>query len=230
MKTKESLFRSLAALVLAAAMLGASVCAYADEGGSRYEDVQPDDWFYDAVEHCAKYDSPLCLIEDPVHSRIDTHHYGKSSLFYPDRTFTFDPAVRDICMLHHVLSKMSDGYITPSNADKSDYIFYTGCYAPAFGLYDTFEGSRDYKTPITRAAFISLLYSAVPEELFPEELPETTIPDVDTDTDLGRMIAAFYAVGVLCGTDEDGTFDGDRAITRAEEAVIFSRVLQKLGF
>ena len=64
----------------------------------------------------------------------------------------------------------------------------------------------------------------------PREPPETTIPDVDTDTDLGRMIAAFYAVGVLCGTDEDGTFDGDRAITRAEEAVIFSRVLQKLGF
>lgn len=58
MKIKESLFRSLAALVLAAAMLGASVCAYADEGGSRYEDVQPDDWFYDAVEHCAKYNSP----------------------------------------------------------------------------------------------------------------------------------------------------------------------------
>lgn len=231
MKIKESLLRSLAALVLAAAMLGASVCAYADESGSRYEDVQPDDWFYDAVEHCAKYDSPLCLIEDPVHSRIDTHHYGKSPFFYPERTFVFDPAVRDICMLHHVLSKMSDGYITPSHADKSDYIFYTGTYATAFGLYDTFVGEpTDYKTPITRAAFISLLYSAVPEELFPEELPETTIPDVDADTDLGRMIAAFYAAGVLCGTDEDGTFDGDRAITRAEEAVIFSRVLQKLGF
>ena len=163
MKIKESLFRSLAALVLAAAMLGASVCAYADEGGSRYEDVQPDDWFYDAVEHCAKYDSPLCLIEDPVHSRIDTDNYGKSSLFYPERTFTFDPAVRDICMLHHVLSKMSDGYITPSNADKSDYIFYKGTYATAFGLYDTFVGEpTDSKTPIPRAAFISLLYSAVP--------------------------------------------------------------------
>lgn len=77
---------------------------------------------------------------------------------------------------------------------------------------------------------ISLLYSAVPAELFPEELPETAIPDVDTDTDLGQMIAAFYAAGILCGTDESGTFDGERAISRAEEAVIFSRVLQKLGF
>lgn len=74
----------------------------------------------------------------------------------------------------------------------------------------------------TRQDFISLLSAVTPAgELTAinsiSSLPDTADPEV----------LAFYNAGILTGTDDFGTFAGDRTLTRSEAAAMVSRVVRK---
>ena len=46
-----------------------------------------------------------------------------------------------------------------------------------------------------------------------------------TSDDLKAKISEWYEIGILTGTDENHSFDGDLPITRAEVSLIIARIL-----
>ena len=77
---------------------------------------------------------------------------------------------------------------------------------------------------LTRAEFAALLASSLPEEALPVLNEVDAIPDVAHDHPQAQAIYLLYRAGVLQGTDAQGTFSPDGTLTRAQAAVIVTRM------
>lgn len=83
----------------------------------------------------------------------------------------------------------------------------------------------DYTDLATRAMCAAILGAAVPESELQAINNITVIPDVTQDSVWGRAVYLLYNAGVLTGIDEYGTFAPSDKITRAEVAVIATRIV-----
>lgn len=85
---------------------------------------------------------------------------------------------------------------------------------------DTFS---DYNATATRAQMAGIFAHALPTSGF-AGISSFTPPDVTGTTPYRDEILTLYAAGILSGSDDYGTFHPDNTISRAEAAVILSRV------
>lgn len=75
--------------------------------------------------------------------------------------------------------------------------------------------------PVSRYGFLSLLdlASGQQADLLPAINAIQTLPDTEDAT-----VLRFYNAGILTGTDDYGTFDADRTLSRAEAAAMLARI------
>lgn len=93
-------------------------------------------------------------------------------------------------------------------------------YAREHGLLDSQPEETAFEDPATRLDLAEWLCSALPEtELVPIKKGAETLPDT-----ADPAVLALYQAGILTGVDQEGTFAGQRGLTRAELAVVLARV------
>lgn len=73
---------------------------------------------------------------------------------------------------------------------------------------------------ISRTQFMEMLF-----EIMPIMEDYDKIDEDYTSDDLKAKISEWYEIGILTGTDENHSFDGDLPITRAEVSLIIARIL-----
>lgn len=81
----------------------------------------------------------------------------------------------------------------------------------------------DYNAKATRAQMAGIFAHALPDSTF-TVLSLCTPPDVTDTTPYSAEITTLYTAGILSGSDDYGTFHPDNSISRAEAAVILSRL------
>ena len=91
--------------------------------------------------------------------------------------------------------------------------------------------SKDYRDPnqrISRLSFAEMFASALPDSALPaiNHVADNAIPDVSMSDDCASAIYKLYRAGILAGNDVNGTFSPLTYITRAECAVIVSRMAE----
>lgn len=83
----------------------------------------------------------------------------------------------------------------------------------------------DYNAPATRAQVVSLLYGSLhPQEYAPIN-DVSSLPDLSETDAVYNAAMTFYRAGILAGTDDYGTFNGSSRISRAELAVMLTKLV-----
>lgn len=104
--------------------------------------------------------------------------------------------------------------ISPAGSGAAWYTPYLD-YLKGYGV--TVDNAE---VPATRQDFISFLAAVTT----PGQLPAINAIHTLPDTNDGNVLA-FYNAGILTGVDRQGTFSGDRTLTRSEAAAMVSRVV-----
>lgn len=84
---------------------------------------------------------------------------------------------------------------------------------------------KDYNQPATRAQVVALLYAALHPQEYTQLNEVSSLPDLTETDDVYTAAMAFYRAGILSGTDDYGTFNGSSKITRAELAVMLTKLV-----
>ncbi len=84
---------------------------------------------------------------------------------------------------------------------------------------------RDYSQPATREQVIALLYGSLHPQEYVQINEVASLPDLSETDAVYTAAMAFYRAGILSGTDDYGTFNGSSRITRAELAVILTKLV-----
>lgn len=95
-------------------------------------------------------------------------------------------------------------------------------YCVEAGIIKTDDFS-DFNAKATRAQMAGIFAHALPASGF-SAIGGFTPPDVNADTPYRDEILTLYAAGILSGSDSYGTFYPGNTISRAEAAVILSRI------
>lgn len=105
-------------------------------------------------------------------------------------------------------------------------IWYEPYVEYAFAHNLTKRQFSDYGAAITRTQFAELFAATLPEAEFPAlvDLPEGSIPDIPAGSAYAEAAYLLYRAGVLIG-DEQGAFQPDATISRAEVALILTRIV-----
>lgn len=120
----------------------------------------------------------------------------------------------------HQIYKTGETAVQPS-ADGPWYQSFVD-YCVEAGIIKANDFS-DYNAKVTRAQMAGIFAHALPASGF-SAIGSFTPPDVSTATPYRDEILTLYAAGILSGSDSYGTFYPDNTISRAEAAVILSRV------
>lgn len=174
-----------------------------------YADVKENDWFYTDAKLCAE----MGLMN------------GTDRGFEPTKTLT----VAECAALAARLLEGYTGKAIPANAQGAawyqSYMDYLGEYVNTrtysiYGMLPWDEPQRE----ATRWEFALFLYLVTDgnESAFPalNSVAPGDLPDVKDDA----MVLALYNAGILKGTDEAGTFQGSKTLTRAEAAAMVTRM------
>ena len=176
---------------------------------SGYADVRESDWYYSSAKLCAE----MGLMN------------GTDRGFEPTKTLS----VAECAALAARLLEGYTGKPIPANAQGAawyqNYMDYLGQYVDTrtrsiYGMLPWDEPDR----PATRwefALFLSLVMDGN-ESAFPalNSVSEGDLPDVKDDA----VVLSLYNAGILKGTDDAGTFQGSKTLTRAEAAAMVTRM------
>lgn len=150
-----------------------------------------------------------------------------ATTYEPAANLTVAQAIKLSACMHQL---WYDGKVTLKNG-VYPYHWYDSyvLYAVQNGFIDAAYAAlipTEYDAPATRAEFVHLFYSALPESQYAKKnaVPDGAIPDVKMSADFAAEIYAFYRAGILTGY-EDGSFAPASPITRAEVATIMNRML-----
>ncbi len=88
------------------------------------------------------------------------------------------------------------------------------------------DGFKNYERPATRAEVAYILSSSLPLEELKNINNIKKIPDVDSSSDYSESIFKLYNSGIIRGSGEDGRFNPDENISRAEIAALVNRIVQ----
>ena len=100
-----------------------------------------------------------------------------------------------------------------------DYAAWKGIIKPG-----DFKGS-DYERPATRAEMAYIFSRSLPPSEFAAQNKVNSLPDVNSGTKYKDAIFMLYEAGILAGNDAAGTFGPSKNITRAEAAMIITRMI-----
>lgn len=174
-----------------------------------FTDVKSSDWFY-----------------SDVYNAVDRGLVNgmTATTYAPTGTLTAAQAVKLAACMHQLYH---DGGVTLQNGDPwyrsyADYALENGIISQDFSDYDAI---------ITRRQFIVVFYNALPAEEYQaiNDIPDDTIPDVDTTDQSAAEIYTFYRAGILTGYTNttgfaDHAFGPDTTIARGEVAAILTRM------
>ena len=170
-----------------------------------FSDVDPGDWFFDHVKNA--YELGIMAGQGE----------GK---FAPLGTVSLAEVVTMAARLHSGYT--GDGFDfsggEPWYAPMADY-------AAAQGIIQAGEFA-DYTAAATRAQFAYILSGALPAGALVEinTVEDNSLPDVRMDAPYAANIYLLYRAGILSGNDGRGTFLPAGTVTRAEAAVVTSRI------
>ena len=139
--------------------------------------------------------------------------------FSPLRTVTGVEGISLAARIHRIHTAGTDDLIS----DEPWYQAYVD-YALDHGILENKPHTGQLEGVLTRAEFAALLASSLPEEALPVLNEVDAIPDVAHDHPQAQAIYLLYRAGVLQGTDAQGTFSPDGTLTRAQAAVIVTRM------
>ena len=92
------------------------------------------------------------------------------------------------------------------------------------GLFTAREVSASTLTdPATRFEMVDLLDRAVPDSEKAPVHSDVTVPDLAESAPYGNVVYRWYQAGITQG-DQNGNFNGNSRITRAETAAILCRL------
>ncbi len=212
--------KQILAATLAAALCLSAAPARAAEGEPfpalnpypGYADVKEGDWFYPSAKLC----SEMGLMQ------------GTGSGFEPGKTLS-------VAECAALAARLLEGYTSkaiPANAPGAvwyqNYVDYLNQHldtrnASIYGMLPWSEPER----AATRWEFALFLYLVTDgnESAFPalNSVSEGDLPDVKDDS----MVLSLYNAGILKGTDDAGTFAGEKTLTRAEAAAMVTRMARK---
>lgn len=161
-----------------------------------YADVHENDWFYANAKLC--YETGLMM--------------GTDAGFEPGKTLTNAECVT---LAARVGAALRGDTIRPAQPGEEWWEPYREYRFPSGGGGVSYEGA-------TRWDFLFMLYLYVYEAGLLEPINAiTALPDSDE-----AMVLAYYNAGILTGTDEYGSFQGGKGLTRAEAAAMVSRIIR----
>ncbi|MTR33033.1 hypothetical protein GMD62_11820 [Pseudoflavonifractor sp. BIOML-A14] len=79
----------------------------------------------------------------------------------------------------------------------------------------------DPVVPAARADFVAMLGAVLPDGMLSPINSITALPDTGS-----ADVLRFYNAGILTGTDDSGTFEGDKRLSRAEAAAMIARIVR----
>ncbi len=209
MKKLTSIFLALALVVSAASAFAVREEKFpAVNTYPGYADVKETAWYYDNIRLC----NEVGLMN------------GTDKGFQPEKTLTVAECAAVASRIRSALTGEAIPEVDPTHYVVTpppwwaSYIEYLRNVQPT--LTPTLAHAED---DCTRAQFLRLLDVAIPAEggLLDAINSITALPDTDDTT-----VLAFYNAGILTGVDEQGTFDGDKTLTRAECAAMISRIVR----
>lgn len=183
------------------------VAAYAGQ----FADVDRADWFYANV--AASYEYGL------IRGR-DASRFAPNESITPAELLTLSARVR--------AAYKGDAIPEANGAWYAPYV----AYLTAEGAMDA--SLTDYNAPATRAQLAGIFALSLPDDAFDARNAALVtdayasgeyITDVDEYTPCQPQILWLYRQGLLNGTDETGSFQPDKPVTRAETAVLLTRMV-----
>lgn len=167
-----------------------------------FDDVKESDWYYDELLEAKK----LSLIDG-----IGDNKYN------PKGNVT---VAEIITMAARIRNAQGGANTTLENSTVGKWYLNYITFAVNSGLIRT-DDFDDFERPATRQE-VAYVFANLFDDI--EAVKNTIIPDVDDNTKYCDSIHKLYALGILKGDDEKGTFYPDRNLTRAEAAVILLRI------
>jgi len=194
MKRLTAVLLSLALMCPLSALAAQSLPAVRTYEG--FSDVAGSDWFYRGVRTC--YETGLM------------NGTGGGG-FSPAGTITVAECATIAARL---LEPYLDDDIPPAGSGP-----WYAPYVDYLNGHTELALSGDLLRTATRTEFFAMLEAVTPEHQLTAINAVTALPDTSDDT-----VLAFYNAGILTGTDDYGTFAGDKTLTRAEAAVMIARL------
>lgn len=87
------------------------------------------------------------------------------------------------------------------------------------------SGLSDYTKPLSRRQAFYIMYRVFPETELVKKRSVFRLPDLSPADVQYKEIIAIYEAGIASGSDEYGTFEGGRSITRAESATLMYKLI-----
>ncbi len=172
----------------------------------RFDDVNETSWYYNDVMEAYREG----LVEG-----IPTTEMYDGYLYCPDIGVSIAEAITMAVRTHSKKHGIEYEYALTGG---KWYDFYVN-YAKQHSIIE--KDFEDYNKKATRAE-VAYIFSNLFDDI--ETGKNTIIPDVDENTEYRDSIHKLYALRILKGDDENGTFYPERNLTRAEAAVILLRV------
>ena len=178
--------------------------------GLPFTDVSESDWYYGDV--AAAYEMGLISGVDSV-------------TFAPDQLLTYAEAAKLAACIH--FSETYGGTISVYQDEGSWYEPYV-IYCAENGVINSAE-AFDWDSPATRAGYMSIFASALPDESMPpiNDIPDGAIPDIDALSPYAPAVYKLYRAGVVQGTGETHRCGPDDNIRRCEVAAILTRMTDR---
>ena len=169
-----------------------------------FEDVKKDAWYHDEIV-------------EAVYTGIIN---GKSeTIFAPDDLLTYAEAVK-------LAACMSQVYLNGNVTLTSGTPWYQP-YVDYCKINNIIKKNYDYNANATRAGYIEIFASALPDSAFEEinNIPNGSILDVKSGATYAHYVYKMYRAGIVTGVDALHNCKPEDNIKRSEVAAIISRMM-----
>jgi len=185
---------------------------------SPFSDVNKDAWYFSYI--VGAYEKGLISGMTPT-------------TYEPGGTLTVAQTIRLAAAMYQLYH---DGEVTLDKSDEGQWYESFVAFAYEKGIIEeryTTLTKEEYNSPISRAEFVHIFYSALPEETYTaiNDIPDGAIPDITLEDTYADEIYTFYRAGIVSGYTQtppypDHAFGADSTITRAEVASILIRMFE----
>ena len=172
---------------------------YTSFGPFPFADVLASDWFYDNINGVLRTSLMKGLSDDE---------------FVP---------LGNLSLAQAITMAVRTAGTDPGNSEEEDGEWFDYYVADAieYGIINEDDFS-DYTALATRAQMAYIFANVLPSDI--NGTIERTPPDVQAEDNYADEILLLYSLGVLTGSDDEGTFYPNNNITRAEAATILLRI------
>lgn len=170
-----------------------------------FSDVGSEAWYASSVETAYR----LGLVDGDL-----------AGTYRPEDGVTLAEALKLASLVHSTYA----GRTAPQQSGGPWYQAYVN-YALTHHIIRAGEFS-DYTKPATRAQLAYILSGSLPESCLPALRSLSRIPDMTSRSPYYSQVLLLYQAGVLTGMDAAGNFSPNTGVTRAQTAVILTRLVE----